>query len=102
MRLADPRVVARGQALSPLGRGGVCGGVFVFIVESESSCQIWVERPERRLGDVALLWRLLESRPCRRARLVRGGEIGAPVERIVRRRPQAGLRARPGRALLDA
>ena len=79
----------------------VVRGLLVLLLDAERARQIGIEFAWRhrrlygriygRLADVARLRRLAETARHRRARPVRLGEIGAAVERIVRRRLQARI-----------
>ena len=70
-------------------------------IEAKRPRQVGVDRTKRGLADIAALRGLVETLRRRLARGMRGGEIGAAVERIVRRRLQPGLRSDPGLAASD-
>ena len=78
-----------------IGRDHACGVRFVLavlLVDAERARQIGIEFAgrNRRLAHIALLRRLAEPARDRRAGTVRAGEIGAAIERIVRRRLELG------------
>ena len=92
----------RRPGLLPPAFGGGRGALVLVAFDTPRLRQIGIERADRRLAGVASLRRLAETLRGGFARAVGGGEIGAAVERIVRRRLEPGLRARPRGALADA
>ena len=77
-------------------------------LEAERLRELGIDAQRRRaqrrgpLPGIARLRRLAEALHGRLARPVRGGKVGAAVERVVGRRLEPGLRARPGSTLADA
>src|SRR6185437_157713 len=85
------------RTLSPQAGRGRRG--IVLIVESQLLRQLRIKSGNWR-PRVFTLRRFLEAFGGRLARPVRGGKIGAAVERIIRRRLKSGARAQAGGALV--
>src|SRR5207244_1080961 len=83
------RLIRPTRVPSPRGGGGAMR--LVLALDPPRPCEVGVERAQRRLPHITLLRRLLEAAPRRGARLVGGGKIRAPLERVVGRRLQVGF-----------
>src|SRR5439155_25145736 len=77
-------------------------GIAVAVTQRLGELGVELARRHRRLADIAGLRCFAESLLGRAPRLVGVGEIGAAVERIIRRRLEPGLRADACGSLLDA